>query len=127
MRASIHRVFSIDITLGVILNMTLRIAFLRVVILVVVVFLSGCNDGLPAATDVESDFRAALKLGDSAEKIEAFFQSQKLGFDFDKYQDRYQSIIRSPSTDFHAIVIFVNVDKEKRFKAIQAQDSYTWP
>jgi len=77
--------------------------------------------------DVESNFRTALKPGDSAEKIEEYFQSQQLGFSFDKYQDRYQSIIRSPSTDFHAIVIFVNVDAEKRFKSVQVQDSYTGP
>ena len=82
---------------------------------------------LPAATQVQKDFEAALKVGDSSEKIEAVFKSRQLGASYDKYSNRYNSTMRSPKTDFHAISIVVHLDAERRFTSVEAFDSYTMP
>jgi hypothetical protein len=69
----------------------------------------------------------ALRPGDSSEKIEAYFKRRSLDFDYDQYQQRYESTMRSTKSNFHAISIYVRVDSEKRFKAVDAFDSYTMP
>jgi hypothetical protein len=89
---------------------------------------SACaSDELPKPARVRSEFNAALKPGDPSEKIEAYFKGRSLEFDYDKYQHRYQSTMRSTKSNFHAISIYVNVDKERRFESVDAFDSYTTP
>jgi hypothetical protein len=84
-------------------------------------------DNLPTAAQVQNDLRSALKTGDSSEKIESFFRSRSLPISYDKDQHRYQSIIRSPTSNLRAVVIYVNVDEEKRFLTAEAHDSFTMP
>ena len=113
----------------------LRFTLLRAAMTLSVVLVGGCSDNagsahaddLPLAHQVQVEFSAALKPGDSAEKIEAFLGNRGLGFSYDEFQNRYQAVIRSEKTDFHAIQIYVNVDAEKRFLSVEAFDSYTMP
>jgi hypothetical protein len=85
------------------------------------------DDNLPTAAQVQNDLRTALKVGDSSEKIESFFRNRSLPTTYDKYGRRYESIIRSPTSNFRAVVIYVNVDAEKRFLTAEAHDSFTMP
>src|ERR1700720_1583719 len=75
-------------------------------------------DDLPPARQVQAEFSAALKPGDSAEKVEAFLGNRGLDVSYDEFQNRYQAVIRSRKTDFHAIQVYVNLDAKKRFLSV---------
>ena len=105
-----------------------RFVALSVFLLALTVHVGACaEDNLPTAAQVQNDLRSALKAGDSSEKIEAFFRNRSLTTSYDKYAHRYQSIIRSPTSNFRAVVIYVNVDSERRFLSAEAHDSFTMP
>ncbi len=89
--------------------------------------LSFSANDFPSAKQLQGELQAAMKVGDSREKIESVLKGRSLETTYDKYSQRYQSIMRRPTTDFHAIVIYVNVDKERRFVSVEAHDSYTAP
>jgi len=105
----------------------LRFLFATGVVVLSVLPSACASDELPKPAQVRSEFNAALKPGDSSEKIEAYFKRRSLEFDYDHYQQRYQSTMRSTKSNFHAISIYVRVDKEKRFETVDASDSYTMP
>jgi len=66
-----------------------------------------------------------LEVGDEATKIESALTSVGATYSWDRFQDRYQGIIRHPSSSFHAITISVYVDEQRRFKSIEVNDSFT--
>ncbi len=76
--------------------------------------------------ELEININAALKSGDSAQKIEEYLTSQELDSSYDGYSNRYQGIIRHPDSNFHAIVFYIYVDKNKAFIKVEANDSYTF-
>ena len=76
--------------------------------------------------DVEEKINAALKSGDSAVEIEEYLASQKLVSSYDKYNNRYQGIIRHPNSNFHAITFKIYLNKDKAFIRVEANDSYTF-
>ena len=75
--------------------------------------------------EVLNQIEASLGPGDSSERIEAYFAQRGLGASFDRFQQRYQSIIRHPDSNYHAIVIYVYVDEDRRFTRAEAYDTYT--
>ena len=88
--------------------------------------LFGCGPKLDASSDeIQVQFEAALSPGDSASTIESYFAKRGLDATFDEFADRYQSTIRHPESDFHAISIYVNVDNNQQFVGVEAHDSYT--
>lgn len=90
-------------------------------------FLSACSPTLDVTPDqAEQKINAALSPGDSSAKIEAYFKIEGLGATYNKFGKRYQSIIRHPDSDFHAITIHVYVDENKTFLKVEADDSYTF-
>lgn len=94
--------------------------------LVIFVFVVGCEPTLDISPqEVESSFNQSLKPGDGAEKIEKYFRNEGLVFSFDEFSGRYQSIIRHPDSNYHAITIHVYVDSGKNFVRVEANDSYT--
>lgn len=98
-----------------------------IALLTVVVFTVGCFPTLDVTpVEVERQFRVALKPGDSAEVIEQYLHGRGLTGSYDNYQSRYQSIIRHPDSEFHAIVIYIFVDKQKKLIKVEANDSYTF-
>ena len=97
------------------------------ILLIAVAFLIGCFRTLDVTpADVEKQINAALKPGDSAETIEQYFSGRGLGYSYNKRESRYKSIIRHPDSNFHAIVIYVWVDKQKKFVKAEAHNSYTF-
>ena len=91
------------------------------------IFVFGCFTKLDTTPEeVEKKINTSLKPGDAPERIEAYFKKESLGLSYDKYQGRYQSIIRHPESNFHAITIYIYVDKNKRFIRVEANDSYTF-
>lgn len=89
--------------------------------------LAGCVSTLDITPkEVEAKINSSLKPGDSAAKIEAYFENEGLGLSYDRFQDRYHSIIRHPESNFHAITIVIFVDQNKRFIRAEADDSYTF-
>jgi hypothetical protein len=71
-----------------------------------------------------------LPLGASRNDVEAFLSRQKLPFSFDRFQNRYQSIIRDvphrASVDY-AIVIYIYLDDVGGFSSAEVRDSFTRP
>ncbi len=99
----------------------------RVLFLLSALMLAGCFPTLDITPEeVEEKINSTLKPGDSAEKIEAYFEKEGLGSSYDRFLNRYQSIIRHPESNFHAITIYVYVDENKRFIRIQADDVYAF-
>ena len=82
----------------------------------------------PRATpkEVEPEINSSLKPGDSADKMEAYFENEGLVLSYDRFQGRYHSIIRHPESNFHAITIVIFVDEKRRFIRAEADDSYTF-
>ena len=76
--------------------------------------------------EVVSKINNGLKQGDSSQTIEEYLASQKLDASYDGFSSRYQGIIRHPNSNFHAIVFYINVDKNKTFVNVEAHDSYTF-
>jgi hypothetical protein len=96
--------------------------------LLVTVAMAGCARGLETTPEqIEAEIRAAL--GDSADSqsIESYLRQRGLEFSYDRFANRYQSIIRDPRSDAHAISIYINLDAERRFADVEARDSYTMP
>lgn len=89
-----------------------------------------CNAGAAeplSSKEARSAIETNLKQGDSSSVIEAFFKQRQLPFTYDRFSKRYQSIIREPKSEKHAVVIYINVDSERRFVSGEARDSYTAP
>jgi hypothetical protein len=83
---------------------------------------------LASAQSILQEITSALKPGDSSEAIEAYFKNRGLPATYDKYQHRYQSIVRNTGRPMgHAVVIYVYTDDAKRLSRVQTQDSYTAP
>ena len=112
----------------------------RILTAVLIVFLGlltvpiACgSDDLPKSAQVQNEINAALKPGDPSEKIEAYFNNERekqpvvrsLAFGYDRFQQRYGASMRSRTSNFHAITIYVNVDVDKKFKSVQVLDTYT--
>jgi hypothetical protein len=93
-----------------------------------VVLLFGCSRS-PVTTpvEVEADLLEALGHGADAQVIEAHLRERKLPFSYDRFANRYQSIIRDPDSDAHAITIYIRLDPDGRFAGVEARDSYTMP
>ena len=64
-----------------------------------------------------------LVIGAPSTDIEAFFKRHDLPFTYDRIQDRYQSLIRI--TEFHAILIYIYVSKDKDFARAEVKNGYT--
>ena len=75
--------------------------------------------------DLRTEFEEQVAVGDDANLIEAALLDLGVSFSWDKFTNRYQGIIRHPSSNFHAIVIHVYVDKERRYESIDIHDSFT--
>ena len=103
----------------------MKFAF-AILLVIFTLLIGGCGPKLDISPqEVQTSIEAALSLGDDRSKIESYFEEQGLPFSYDRFSSRYQSIIRHPDSNFHAIVIYVNVDEEQRFLSAEAHDSYT--
>lgn len=77
---------------------------------------------------IRSKIERELNTGDSAIKIENFLKLNEITYSFDKYNNRYQCIVRNPSgkeTGYHSIVIYITVNERKQYLASEVFDSYT--
>jgi hypothetical protein len=90
--------------------------------------LTGCSGGLDTTPEaVEAEISAALHKGASAQAIERYLEQRNLTFSYDRFTNRYQSIIRDPESNAHAITVYVLLDDQKRYADVEARDSYTLP
>lgn len=90
--------------------------------------LVGCSGGLDTTPEaVEAEVSAALHEGASADAIERYLEQKNLTFSYDRFANRYQSIIRDPESDAHAITIYVLLDDQRRYVDVEVRDSYTTP
>lgn len=85
--------------------------------------------GIMHTTEAVSErIEAELSVGATSEEIEEFFVDAGLGFSYDRFNSRYQSIIRDipggPRVD-HAIVIHIYVDSHRQYLRHDVQDSFT--
>ena len=102
--------------------------FIGFFLLVAASAVMGCSGGVDTTPEaVEAEISAALHKGDSAEAIERYLEQRNLPFSYDRFNNRYQSIIRDPDSNAHAITILVLLDDQKRYVDVEARDSYTLP
>jgi hypothetical protein len=83
--------------------------------------------GLPPLADLRTEFRTALRPGDTIADVEAAFKSRGIDASYDRFQNMYHGIIRSKKTAFYAIEIDVKLDAEKRVVSVEVNESYTMP
>ena len=99
-----------------------------VVSILLLVTISASSQGsLPRAVDVRKALTEKLNVGDESLAIEQVLVSNSIQFTYDRFANRYQGIIRDPKSDAHAVVVYVNVDKERRFLSCETHDTYTMP
>lgn len=82
------------------------------------------------STTVSDRIESELSPGSTSERIEKFFVNAGLAYSYDRFNMRYQSIIRDASTDSrvdHAIVIHIYVDSQQRYVRHEVRDSFTAP
>ena len=92
------------------------------------ILLLGCGRGSEATPkQIETEILANLGTGADAEAIESYLRGRNLPFSYDRFSNRYQSIIRDPNSDAHAITIHISLDANGRFAGVEARDSYTLP
>ena len=89
----------------------------------------GCSKEKESITSgqIRSLIDQELNIGDSAIDIEKFLKLNEITYSFDKYNNRYQCIIRDPSgkkTGYHSIVIYISVDERKQYLASNVFDSF---
>lgn len=85
-----------------------------------------CPEFVETSLDaLNSQLLQMLDVGDGAQKIESALTSLDISYSWDRFQNRYQGIIRHPSSSFHAITIYVYVDEQRNFKAVEVNDSFT--
>lgn len=78
---------------------------------------------------VKAMIAGGLSTGANRQEIEAFLIRHNLPYSFDRFQNRYQSIIRDApgkATD-RAIVIYINLDESGRFASSEIRESFTMP
>ena len=79
--------------------------------------------------EVQEMINSELSVGANAEEIEAFFEKRGIGFSYDTFRDRYDSIYRNVSRYTFidkAVVVHVYVDSEKKFTRSSSYLSYTF-
>jgi len=74
---------------------------------------------------IKAEFKNKVTLGESKEAIEKAFNEMGLTYSWDRFQNKYNAIIRHPDSNFHAITIKVFVDENGKFKEIMVRDSFT--
>ncbi|MDZ4790616.1 MAG: hypothetical protein SGJ17_05320 [Hyphomicrobiales bacterium] len=82
------------------------------------------------AKNLSPKLSSELKQGDSQEKIDKILRENGVGFSFNRFDNRYQGIIRNVSPGNpgqHAVVVHINVDENKRFLSAEVHDSFTAP
>ena len=91
-----------------------------------IIVLSGVNE--KKAEEVKILIEAELRVGSTSDEIEHFFNEHHIVFSYDRFSERYQGIIRDVSDDDEvdqAITIYIYLDKEKLFKLLEVEDSFT--
>ena len=75
--------------------------------------------------ELEKSFLEQVEIGAPASIIELALDELGVTYSWDRFQQRYQGIIRHTSSSFHAITFHVYVDDQGGFKDIQINDSFT--
>lgn len=107
---------------------TLRRLMLSMAILMALSGTAGSEERKMTSVEVQTSIDRALVSGSSAADIERFFEANKLPYTYDRFAQRYQSIIRDVSKERgvdHAIVIHIYVDDARKFIRAEVRDSFT--
>ena len=99
----------------------------------------GCDDNLEndrksariqTSEEMGDIIEDELIFGANSDTIEAFFQQYNIEYSFDRFQSRYQAIIRDvsifPFVD-KSIVIYININEQRRFSDYEIKESYVAP
>lgn len=82
------------------------------------------------AEEVNNLITSELEVGAGAQAIETFFERHDMVFSYNRFDQRYQAIIRDVAKDQkvdQAILIHVYVDDQRRFVRAEVKDSFTGP
>lgn len=106
-------------------------------LLLVSLLSSGCTNGdnftliginKTKAVEVRELIANELNVGASSYEVEAFFKRHNIGYSFNRFDQRYQAIIRDVDDSWivdQAVVIHIYVDEEKSFVSSEVRDSFT--
>ena len=115
----------------------MKIRNLLYCLLLVSLLSSGCTNGdkftliginKTKAVEVRGLIANELSVGTSSYEVEAFFRRHNIGFSFNRFDQRYQAIIRDVDDSWivdQAVVIHIYVDEEKSFVSSEVRDSFT--
>lgn len=105
----------------------MRRSYLSAILGLALAIASCSADDLSKASEVQAKADRALPLGSEQAIVERELKKLGIGATFDKFQSRYQGIIRSPSTGRHAILVYVYLDSHSKVSKVEAIDSFTGP
>ena len=92
----------------------------------------GCKDkGRETVAEMQTLIHQNLKPGDSEAKIEGFLKQNRIPYDFDAFNHRFQS--RVPSSEKtnwigieSVVMIHIYVNEDRTFKNADVRMVYTW-
>jgi hypothetical protein len=99
-------------------------------VLVVALVLWGFNGDCmkPKTAEIRGHLDRELKVGDSHEKVEEVLTKAGIPYQYDQFQNRYQSTVFDQQCGpYDAISIYVYFDPSGRMSRIEVRETYTAP
>ncbi len=88
---------------------------------------SGCAGDIPRTSHLERELRVTLAEGAARPTIEAALAKHGIAYSYDRFANRYQGILRSKTSTWRAVSIYVQLDTEEKLSRLEVTDSYTGP
>ena len=84
-----------------------------------------CNDFRKQKLDFVKEVSSKFNIGDSRQEIESILDEHNIIFSYDRFNKRYQGVIRFECDKFSAITIHTNLNEEGNFESFEYGMSYT--
>ena len=76
-------------------------------------------------SEIAERFNTVVAPNASRKAVEAALSDLEVAYSWDEYQGRYQGVVRTPGSNFHALVIHVYMNQSETYERIEVNDSFT--
>lgn len=99
------------------------------VLMIPIAGLAACGTGVPTSKEVARSIESTLVPGDDGHRIEEVMAALGAGCSLDRFNQRYQCIIRDPNPDlprgYHSISIYIYLGGQDGFLRSEVRDSFS--
>ena len=80
------------------------------------------------AEEIRTRLNRELKVGDARAKVDEVLRVADIGYDYDAFQNRYQSTVRdSKCGPYQAVSVYISFDSSQRVLKIDVRETFTGP